>query len=106
MEDLNMNEIPFEHPRSFLENIVVNGPVGIMMTDYKFVIKYMNKIALDIHSIEQEDYQKGGIKLTDYVINASAVIDSRESLISEKETNVAIHMIFLVMMVKGQSGLK
>ena len=83
-------KIPFEYPRSFLENIVVNSPVGIMMTDYDFVIKYMNVIALDVHKIKQEEYFNKDIKLTDYIIEPEKIIDIKEPLISEKENNICI----------------
>lgn len=82
--------IPFEYPRSFLENIVVNSPVGIIMTDYDFTIKYMNAIALDVHKIKQEAYFNKDIKLTDYIIEPEKIINMKEPLISEKENNICI----------------
>jgi len=85
----NVGEVPFEYPRSFLENIVVNGPVGIIMTDYDFNIKYSNPISLDIHNIKKEEYDRN-IKLTDYIMKPKKVTSIKEPLISEKEENVCI----------------
>ena len=85
----NIREIPFEYPRSFLENIVINGPIGIMMTDYDFNIKYLNPISLEIHNIKKEDFNKN-LKLIDYILEPEKITNIKESLISEKENNVCI----------------
>ena len=85
----NIREIPFEYPRSFLENIVINGPMGIMMTDYDFNIKYLNPISLEIHNIKKEDYNKN-IKLIDFILEPEKITNVKETLISEKENNVCI----------------
>ena len=67
-------KLPFEHSRSFLENIVVNGPFGILMTDYNFIIKYMNNLAYTIHNIERYDNSTKEISLTDCVIDPKNIL--------------------------------
>ena len=86
----NKRKLPIEHSRSFLENIVVNGPVGIMMTDYDLVIKYMNDLADTIHNINIENTTSDSINLTDYVIEPKNILSIKEQLISETENNVCI----------------
>ncbi len=83
----NSQKVPFEYSRSFLENIVVNSPVGIMMTDYDFNVKYMNSIAIDIHRINTS---YDNINLKDMVIEKDKLTDIKNPLISEEETNLCI----------------
>lgn len=83
----NYEKIPFEYSKSFLENIVVNGPVGIIVTDYDFNIKYMNSIALDIHKTK-ENYNN--LNLEDLIVKPEILDAIKNPLISETETNIRI----------------
>ncbi len=85
----NNKLIPFEYPKSFLENIVVNSPVGIIMTDYDYNVIYMNAVALEIHRLEKiTSYDN--LNLKDIVMDPEKLIEVKKALISENKTHSLI----------------